>query len=149
MITGIYGQPVYKEFAGLSTDDKPTGELVLENSLFLELDTGDFYYYTKGGGALYDGSITCTLDDEEYSYAFNFVLEADSIVVVYDNETYNLSNSAVEEGVYVYGDSELSTTPFLIETYEGVTTFYTSDGNEHTLKISTGAAGGWAKVGGE
>lgn len=33
------------EFKGLSTDTKPT-EKVLENSLFLELDTGDFYYFT-------------------------------------------------------------------------------------------------------
>lgn len=47
MITGIYGQPVCKEFAGLSTDDKPT-EDVLENSLFLELDTKTFYYFTNG-----------------------------------------------------------------------------------------------------
>lgn len=38
------------DYKGLSTDEKPTGELVLENALFLELDTGDFYYYTKGGG---------------------------------------------------------------------------------------------------
>lgn len=33
------------EYLGLSTDDKPT-EGVGANSLFLELDTGDFYYYT-------------------------------------------------------------------------------------------------------
>ena len=32
------------EFMGLSTDDKPT-EDVNVNSLFLELDTGDFYYF--------------------------------------------------------------------------------------------------------
>lgn len=47
MITGIYGQPVCKEFAGLSTDVKPTDD-VLENSLFLELDTGKFYYFSGG-----------------------------------------------------------------------------------------------------
>lgn len=33
------------EFKGLSTDVKPT-DGVSTNSLFLELDTGDFYYYT-------------------------------------------------------------------------------------------------------
>lgn len=36
------------EFSGLSTDSKPTefkGEDVEVNSLFLELDTGDFYYF--------------------------------------------------------------------------------------------------------
>lgn len=37
------------EFKGLSTDSKPTGEVngkkVGVNSLFLELDTGDMYYF--------------------------------------------------------------------------------------------------------
>ena len=33
------------EFKGLSTDDKPTEDVGV-NSLFLELDTGDFYYFT-------------------------------------------------------------------------------------------------------
>lgn len=32
------------EYKGLSTDEKPT-ENVMPNSLFLELDTGDFYYF--------------------------------------------------------------------------------------------------------
>lgn len=32
-----------QELTGLSTDTKPTN--VLTNTLFLELDTGDFYYY--------------------------------------------------------------------------------------------------------
>lgn len=31
------------EFKGLSTDTKPTACAI--NSLFLELDTGDFYYF--------------------------------------------------------------------------------------------------------
>lgn len=30
-------------YVGLSTDNKPTN--VAENSMFLELDTGDFYYF--------------------------------------------------------------------------------------------------------
>ena len=33
----------YNEYMGLSTDNKPTEAPV--NSLFLELDTGDFYYF--------------------------------------------------------------------------------------------------------
>ncbi len=33
------------DFKGLSTDEKPT-EGVAINSLFLELNTGNFYYYT-------------------------------------------------------------------------------------------------------
>ena len=32
------------EYKGLSTDNKPTDCGI--NSLFLELDTGDFYYFT-------------------------------------------------------------------------------------------------------
>lgn len=35
-----------KEFSGLSTDTKPTDSDLLQNSLFLELNTGDTYYYT-------------------------------------------------------------------------------------------------------
>lgn len=33
-----------QEYRGLSTDTKPT-ETATVNSLFLELDTGDFYYF--------------------------------------------------------------------------------------------------------
>ena len=32
-------------YMGLSTDTKPT-EMIEINALFLELDTGDFYYFT-------------------------------------------------------------------------------------------------------
>lgn len=34
------------EYKGLSTDDKPTN--CADNSLFMELDTGDFYYFADG-----------------------------------------------------------------------------------------------------
>lgn len=43
MVTAQRGQNDYS-FKGLSTDTKPT-ENVAVNSLFLELDTGDFYYF--------------------------------------------------------------------------------------------------------
>ena len=33
------------EYKGYSTDTKPTDDVGV-NSLFLELDTGDFYYFT-------------------------------------------------------------------------------------------------------
>ena len=39
------------DFCGLSTDEKPTswgGREIEDNSLFLELDTGDFYYFSDG-----------------------------------------------------------------------------------------------------
>lgn len=41
------------EFKGLSTDAKPTD--CGANSLFLELDTGDFYYFTGAAWAKVGG----------------------------------------------------------------------------------------------
>lgn len=45
----VDGDKLYAyDFKGLSTDDKPTswgGKEIEQNSLFLELDTGDFYYF--------------------------------------------------------------------------------------------------------
>lgn len=47
------------DYKGLSTDNKPTEDVGV-NALFLELDTGDFYYFdgttwykigTSGGGS--------------------------------------------------------------------------------------------------
>lgn len=43
----------YKEFSGLSTDSKPTDCGV--NSLFLELNTGDVYYFTGAAWAKVGG----------------------------------------------------------------------------------------------
>lgn len=47
--TNIDGDGHYHyEFAGLSTDTKPTeygGKPIETNSIFLELDTGSFYYF--------------------------------------------------------------------------------------------------------
>lgn len=69
------------EYKGLSTDEKPTD--CAANSLFLELDTGKFYYFdgeawnelgTGGGGGggdvLFDGDVTFEYrgdDPEPYS----------------------------------------------------------------------------------
>lgn len=42
------------EFKGLSTDSKPTswkGSTIANNSLFLELDTGDVYYFNGSAWA--------------------------------------------------------------------------------------------------
>ena len=39
----------YFEYAGLSTDTKPT-DMVATGSLFLEVDTGDIYAYDEEGG---------------------------------------------------------------------------------------------------
>ena len=46
MVTLSKSSNTYNEYMGLSTDDKP--ETAPENSLFLELDTNTFYYFTNG-----------------------------------------------------------------------------------------------------
>lgn len=44
---GFDGEKNYIEAAGLSTDSKPTGNIVT-GSLFLEVDTGDVYAFAEG-----------------------------------------------------------------------------------------------------
>lgn len=44
----LQGDIVYQ---GLSSDAKPT-EDIAENSVFLELDTGDLYYFSNGSWSL-------------------------------------------------------------------------------------------------
>lgn len=41
---GLAQYKIQQEFVGTSGDSKPTG--VEKYSMFLELDTGDFYYFT-------------------------------------------------------------------------------------------------------
>lgn len=41
------------DYRGLSTDEKPRD--AAENALFLEVDTGDFYYFTDGTWAKVGG----------------------------------------------------------------------------------------------
>lgn len=46
-------QYIYREYSGLSTDTKPTNCSI--NSLFLELDTGDVYYFDGSAWAKVGG----------------------------------------------------------------------------------------------
>lgn len=39
----------YREYAGLSTDTKPTDTGISTGSLFLEVDTGDIFVYDEAG----------------------------------------------------------------------------------------------------
>ena len=39
-----------KQYVGLSTDTKPTDKFVSANALFLELDSGDVYFYDTEDG---------------------------------------------------------------------------------------------------
>ena len=73
---GEYSSTGEFEFKGLSTDRKPTGtfggKTIGDNSLFLELDTGDIYYYnggswsvmSTGGGSGGAGLPAVTTSDE-------------------------------------------------------------------------------------
>lgn len=45
----ITGKVKYFEFAGLSTDTKPTANNISTGSTFLEVDTGDVYAYDEVG----------------------------------------------------------------------------------------------------
>lgn len=45
-----YGTVKYLEYAGLSTDTKPTDTNIATGSLFMEVDTGDVYAYDEEGG---------------------------------------------------------------------------------------------------
>lgn len=44
---GVTAEKQYVEFAGLSTDNKPTFGIIT-GSLFLEVDTGDVYAFAEG-----------------------------------------------------------------------------------------------------
>lgn len=43
------GGMLYAEYAGLSSDEKPTAGIIT-GSLFMEADTGDVYVYDETGG---------------------------------------------------------------------------------------------------
>lgn len=81
---------VNRELMGLSTDEKPTG--VSENMLFLELDTGKFYYFTgiewvevgtSGGG---DGIFIVEVTNNEGSFVFNKTF--DETMNAYENGSF-------------------------------------------------------------
>lgn len=38
---------IYHEFSGLSTDTKPTGTDIATGSTFVEVDTGDVYFFDE------------------------------------------------------------------------------------------------------
>ena len=43
----VTGSKKYIEYAGKHADTKPTGTEIATGSLFLEVDTGDFYAYDE------------------------------------------------------------------------------------------------------
>lgn len=47
----ITGQEKYFEYAGLSTDTKPTEDIIATGSVFIEVDTGDVYFFNEEGSS--------------------------------------------------------------------------------------------------
>lgn len=46
----VTGEKKYIEYAGLSTDTKPTDEILATGSVFIEVNTGDAYLYDEDSG---------------------------------------------------------------------------------------------------
>lgn len=47
--TGIESGSTLFQFAGLSTDEKPTGDSIQNGSSFIEMDTGKLFFYDADG----------------------------------------------------------------------------------------------------
>lgn len=159
-------------FTGLSTDEKPNSKRVAVNSLFLELDTGDFYYLKSQGGSsttrediLQSTSVVC---NNPYITSYRGIIsdlffENTKICVVFDGEKYTLNRSAYwqDGGTYARygeweGDSPLyESYPFAIETisenYEATYIYVSAEGT-HTIEIYTEETvvteAVWEKIGG-
>ena len=161
----------YKEFFGLSTDDKPTEDVAV-NSLFLELDTGDFYYCESQGSKGESTknyiveedtftSTTITLVPPYYhEFSPSVIIDEDSIIVVFDGVTYNCPKMDGDDfagwiGSVLYGGEpsgsafDSSEYPFMIIGEEGQ--IMVEDKNEHTIEIYTlsnnDTPAVWKKVG--
>lgn len=103
-------------YQGLSADEKPSQEVPI-NSLYLELDTNDFYYFdgsnwAKVGGTqlelFFDQTIS-TWDGQAGNNFYctdymNISKSPDNVVVEYDGTKYNCTKELDEEfGSYYYG----------------------------------------------
>ena len=49
--TVITGQEKCYEYAGLSTDEKPVQDDICTGSTFIEVDTGDVYFFNEEGSS--------------------------------------------------------------------------------------------------
>lgn len=163
------------ELKGLSTDEKPTeinGIAVHQNSLFLELDTGDFYYLKSQGET--STQKTYLLEEMEfqgfeavdsYSYDLNdngvfnwgYFLDEDIIKVKFDGEVYTCEKMQLSEYSNWYGSEDFTTIPFKISCIfyprDGyMTRIFLGDGNTHSLEIYTEETVEvptvWEKIGG-
>lgn len=157
---------------GLSTDTKPTkhgSENIGEGSLFLELDTGDFYFCEQAGGTsetVYDEATITTEDWHELGNGYvKYPMDPlsqglpESIKVEWDGNVYNLS---LQEGGLDYGFygasmvsqdevdwSEYSFGIYMNDLDRKYLIFISKDNNEHSYKIYTESetSAVWSKVG--
>lgn len=136
------------EFTGLSTDEKPKDERVALNSLFLELDTGDFYYLKQAASSstikdtlLQNETVAGTKSGSQYEYQIeNLYINADSITVILDGITYTCQK-IVDGSENFYGavDFDFSEYPFAIssaEEYNETDLYFPSD-DEHVIEVYT------------
>lgn len=167
------------DLKGLSTDEKPSkiyGIEIVENSLFLEMDTGDFYYLKSQGSStttretlIEEQSFTGGFIAEVGAYLFEFdgehKIDANSIYIVFDGVIYSCEMLEDSDPPYLckYGaqrDSEtgvidFSEYPFHLcsEDDDGWFAYiFVADGNEHTIEVYTESTVTtptvWEKVGG-
>ena len=152
------------KFTGLSTDEKPQDERVALNSLFLELDTGDFYYLKQQASSIQESytselfTITAWRTSRDFGAQYATIDDLqdmpDHITVVYDGVSYECTRTnnywygAPLDG-YVFDFSEI---PFAMEDNFGHTNLYSPDNMEHSFTVSwteiitTEAV--WEKIGG-
>lgn len=143
------------KFTGLSTDEKPQDERVALNSLFLELDTGDFYFLKQAASSsttkdaiVEENTFTSYSTYAPYQYEFSppVTIDEDSIIVVFDGVTYNCQKMDGDDfdgwsGSVLYGGEpsgdvfDSSEYPFMIIGDEG--NIWVEDKNEHTVEIYT------------
>lgn len=146
------------QYMGLSTDTKPNASV---NSLFLELDTGDFYYLkTPATGEavkttiLEETTFTGTESDDYYQYVVEGSLEISEseIKVNFDGTVYTLEDVTDDPTSYHrYGNDTFG----IMSSYDDrgnrwTTSITLGDSNEHTIEIYTeeGGSAVWEKVGG-
>ena len=159
------------QFKGLSTDPKPQdswlGNRLAINSMFLEQDTGDFYYLKSMAtpstwATLIEQSFTGEHEgDERYSYTFDDTIQfSDVITVILDGEEYTVEKQG-ENDEYYYGgydpdqgNYDFSVYPFCVVNWleDGAwdVAIAVTDGDEHTVQIlgeTSGTPAVWKKFG--
>ena len=151
-IVNVLNDCAEMEIKGKSTDTKPDelgGFKVSANSMFFEMDTGDFYYlkstFQKGEETrdvrFEETSFTGEKDGNVYYHSFGRVedlydFEQPQLTVVFDGVEYEVTPSEGEVTLEM-GDENLVETPFFI--YWNLVNYglhiLVADGNEHTVEI--------------